>query len=99
MRNRISLFIVLLILINMITLSTMHVPKRGDIQEEAKVEYTVNDGKYGYFVYGIWFPLFENGVVRSRGQLSFSSESRCTYMMFPDTICRIKDRWSELLFT
>lgn len=94
MYRKVSLFIILLILINMITLSTMHIPKRGD-KKEAGVEYNINDGKYGYFVCGIWFPLFESGAARPR---TFNHEVHSEFQAFPETICRIKDRWSELLF-
>ena len=91
MRNKLSLFIVLLILINMITLSTMNIPSHTDKQQETNIEYT----EHGYFVYDVWFPLFENNMARSRGLLTLNNGSNC---VFPTSICRIKDRWSELLY-
>jgi len=98
MCNKLSLFIVLLILINMIALSTMHVPQRGDVNKDAIIEHTIHDGKCGYFVYDIWFPLFETVTARPRGQQTLNQETHCTYQIFQESICRIKDRWSELLY-
>jgi len=89
-RRKISLTIIisiiLLIVINIVSLSTVHIPI-GDDSRQVAVEYSTEKGEYGYTLNETWYSL---------GNIKFEHPLKKQH--FFRSCDRIKDRWPELLF-
>lgn len=85
-RKKLSLFIILLVVINIISLTAIHIPL-GDGPDTIIITYDVNKNEYGYYVNNTWVKVFDSEMDHPHNHQQFFRR-----------YARIKDRWSELLY-
>lgn len=78
--------IILLITINILSLTTIHIPIGEDIKQTT-VDHNIEKGEYGYTLDGVWYSF--GSIVLEHPLRKQQIFRRCD---------RIKDRFPELLF-